>query len=417
MDSLRIYLDHAATTAMRSAALEAFTDAARHEGNPSSLHGSGRAAQLRLEDARDALAATLGAHPSELVITAGGTEADNLALKGLYWSRRAQDPRRNRIVLTAIEHHAVLDTAEWLEAHQGAELVIVPVDAEGRVELAAWRRALAQDPDRTAVATLMWANNEVGTLQPVAEAAAAAAESGVPFHTDAVQAAGAVPVDFAASGVTTLAVSGHKIGAPVGIGALLVRRDTTLTPVLHGGGQERQIRSGTKPTALLCAFAAAASEASQDMDAQRDRVGALRDALIEGVTAAVGTARLSGAQDRDPVTGQPLPAGTYRLPGNAHFIFPGCESDSLLFGMDMAGVECSAGSACSAGVTRPSHVLSAMGMDDDTARSALRFSLGHTSMRQDIEHLLAVLPGVHDSAAKAGMSGQQSSIRTASSHR
>lgn len=417
MPPTSVYLDHAATTPLRAAALEAYTEAATRLGNPSSLHRSGRAAQLYLEDARDALAATVGAHPSELILTAGGTEADNLALKGLYWSRRAQDRRRTRIILTGTEHHAVMDTAAWLEQHEEAELVVVPVDQEGRVDLDAWAEALSAAPERTALATLMWANNEIGTVQPVSEAAALAADHGVPFHTDAVQAVGSIPVDFAASGATTLAFSGHKIGGPVGIGALLVRRDTTLTPVLHGGGQERQLRSGTLPVALMAGFAAAATEAHRHLDTERARLGALRDLLIEKVRAVVGTAVLRGAQDVDPATGQPLPAGTRRLPGNAHFTFPGCESDSLLFGLDTAGVECSAGSACTAGVAQPSHVLTALGLDDAQARSALRFTLGHTSARADVDHLVDALPGVHAAAAKAGMAGHLSSIRTANSHR
>ena len=411
-----VYLDHAATTPMRQVALEAYTEAARRLGNPSSLHRSGRSAQLHLEDARDALAATVGAHPSELILTAGGTEADNLALKGLYWARRSQDSNRTRIILTGAEHHAVLDTVTWLEQHEGAELAFVPVDAEGRVDLAAWQAELAVAPEQTALATLMWANNEIGTIQPVAEAAAIAADHGVPFHTDAVQAVGSIPVDFSSSGATTLAFSGHKLGGPVGIGALLVRRDATLTPVLHGGGQERQIRSGTLPVALMAGFAAAATEAHEHLDIERDRLGTLRDLLIEKVRAVVGNAVLRGAQDRDPATGEKLPAGTRRLPGNAHFTFPGCESDSLLFGLDTAGVECSAGSACTAGVAQPSHVLTAMGLDEAEARSALRFTLGHTSGPADVDHLLDVLPGVHQSALSAGMAGRVSSIRTANSH-
>ena len=412
-----MYLDHAATTPLRAAALQAYVEAAQRLGNPSSLHRSGRSAQLHLEDARDALAATVGAHPSELILTAGGTEADNLAVKGLYWSRQGGGTRRPRIILTGAEHHAVLDTARWLEQHEGAQLVIVPVGREGVVDMAAWRQALAADPDHTALATLMWANNEIGTVQPVAQAAEAAAESGIPFHTDAVQAVGSIPVDFAASGATTLAFSGHKLGGPVGIGALLVRRDAALTPVLHGGGQERQIRSGTLPVALMAGFAAAAAQAYEHLDAERARLGALRDLLIERVPAVVGTAVLRGPQDRDPATGEALPPGTRRLPGNAHFTFPGCESDSLLFGLDTAGVESSAGSACTAGVAQPSHVLTALGLDEAEARSALRFTLGHTSERADVDHLLEVLPGVHAAALKAGSAGRVSSIRTANSHR
>lgn len=416
MRASSVYLDHAATTPLRTAALQACAEAAARRGNPSSLHGSGRAAQLHLEDARDRIAATVGAHPSELILTSGGTEADNLALKGLYWARQSATARP-RIVLTATEHHAVLDTAAWLQQHQGAELVVVPVDAEGFVDLDAWAQALAEAPERTALATLMWANNEIGTVQPVRQAAQAAAEHGVPFHTDAVQAVGSIPVDFAASGATTLAFSAHKLGGPVGVGALLVRREATLVPVQHGGGHERQLRSGTLPVALTAGFAAAAEEAHEHLEAERERLGALREVLIAQVPDVVGNAVLRGPQDRDPATGEALPPGTRRLPGNVHFTFPGCESDSLLFGLDAAGVECSAGSACTAGVAQPSHVLSALGLNAADARSALRFTLGHTTETADLERLLDVLPAAHEAALKAGMAGHVSSIRTANSHR
>lgn len=416
----RAYLDHAATTALRSVALDAFTAGSTAVGNQSSLHQSGRGAKLRVETARDAIAAAVGALPSEVVFTSGGTEADNLALKGLFWSRRdaaraAGRPECRRIVLTEIEHHAVLDTAAWLVEHEGAELEVVPVDPEGRVDLQAWERVLARDPGTVAVATLMWVNNEIGTVQPVPEAAAIAAAHGVPFHSDAVQALGAVPVDFGASGATTLAVTGHKLGAPVGIGALLVRRDATLTPVQHGGGQERDIRSGTLPTPLIEAFAAAATEARARLAEERERLGALRDRLIAGIRDLVPEARLTGPEDRDPQTGRAVPAGTRRAPGNVHFIFPGCEGDSILFGLDMAGVESSTGSACSAGVPRPSHVLLALGVDEQDARSVQRFSLGHTSTAADVDRVLAELPGVHASALRAGMARHASGIRTANS--
>ncbi|MEO9248994.1 cysteine desulfurase family protein [Citricoccus nitrophenolicus] len=416
----RVYLDHAATTAIRPVALDAFTSSSLTVGNQSSLHQSGRGAKLRVETARDALAAAVGAHPSEVVFTSGGTESDNLALKGLYWARRdatraAGRPECHRIVLTGMEHHAILDTATWLETHEGAQLDFVPVHADGMVDLEAWRQTLSREPETIAVATLMWVNNEIGTVQPVSRAAAIAAEYGVPFHTDAVQALGTVPVDFPASGATTLAVSGHKIGAPVGVGALLVRRDATLTPVQHGGGQERDIRSGTIPAALIEAFAAAATEARAHLDGERERLGSLRDRLIEGIRELIPEARLTGPEDLDPQTGERLPAGTRRSPGNAHFIFPGCEGDSILFGLDMVGVEASTGSACSAGVPRPSHVLLTLGVDEDQARSVQRFSLGHTSTAADVEQVLSVLPEVHASARRAGMAGHTSTIRTANS--
>lgn len=401
------YFDHAATTPMKPAALEALTaaltEAAPRLANPSSLHGSGRRARLAVDSARARLAAALGADASEVILTSGGTEADNLALKGLYWHRRDQDPRRRRILLTGIEHHAVLDTAEWLEAHEGAELVFAPVDAEGIVDVEAFAAQLAEAPESIALATLMWANNEIGAIEPVAEIAARCAEHGVPLHTDAVQAfgsepVGAAPVDFAASGAATLAVSAHKIGGPVGVGALLVRRDVALTPVLHGGGQERDIRSGTLDVAGLSAFAAVAEETVGTRAEETRRVAGLRDRLLEAVEG------LDGVQLRGP---DPRSRPERRLANNLHFTVDGAEGDSLLFMLDMAGFDTATGSACTAGVPRPSHVLLAMGLGEDVARGAQRFTLGHTTTEDDVEALIAALPEIVSRARAAGMAGDR----------
>src|SRR5829696_6351318 len=329
------YLDHAATTPMLPEAAEAVAAALRDTGNPSSLHAAGRRARRVVEESREELAAAVGATPYEVVFTGGGTEADNLAVKGIFWARRAADPRRTRVLASAVEHHAVVDSAEWLQRHEGAEVTWLPVDTYGRVHPETLRDAL---DDTVALVTVMWANNEVGTIQPVAELAAVAAERGVPFHTDAVQAVGALPVDFAASGVGALTLTGHKLGGPVGAGALLLARDVPCAPLLHGGGQERELRSGTLHTPGIVGLAVATAPETSA------RVTALRDELVAGVLARVPDAVLSG----DPVD---------RLPGNAHFSFPGCEGDSLLMLLDARGVECSTGSACSAGVARPSHVL------------------------------------------------------------
>ncbi|WP_445153879.1 cysteine desulfurase family protein [Arthrobacter sp. Hor0625] len=396
-----VYLDHAATTPLAAEALAALTRELSRTGNPSSLHGSGRRARRTVEDARETLAAAAGAHPSEVIFTSGGTEADNLAVKGLYWARRAADPRRTRILCTAVEHHAVLDTVEWLERHEGAEVRWLPVDADGLLDLAALKAELADDPESIALVTVMWANNEVGTIQPVADVVALAHAAGVPVHSDAVQAFGSVPVDFRGTGLDAMSVSGHKIGGPVGVGALLLGRAVALTPVLHGGGQERDVRSGTLDTASIAAFAAAAQAATANLAAESARLSALRDRLIDGVRAAVPEAVLRGAP------------GAGRLPGNAHFTFPGCEGDSLLFLLDLTGVESSTGSACTAGVPRPSHVLLAMGLDEDTARGAQRFTLGHASTEGDVDALLAALPGAYARARQAGMAGHESSIQTA----
>ncbi|MGG6379599.1 MULTISPECIES: cysteine desulfurase family protein [Micrococcaceae] len=396
-----VYLDHAATTPLSPEALAALTRELARTGNPSSLHGSGRRARRAVEDAREAIAAAAGAHPSEVIFTSGGTESDNLAVKGLYWSRVAENPARRRILCSAVEHHAVLDTVEWLERHEGAEVAWLPVDSEGVVELTALEKELSRDPDTIALATVMWANNEVGTIQPVSRIVELAHAAGVPVHSDAVQAFGSLPVDFKASGLDAMSISGHKIGGPVGVGALLLGRAVKLTPVQHGGGQERDVRSGTLDTASIAAFAAAAEMVAATLGQESARIAALRDRLIDGVHAQVPEAVLRGAP------------GNGRLPGNAHFTFPGCEGDSLLFLLDLAGVESSTGSACTAGVPRPSHVLLAMGLDEETARGAQRFTLGHASVEADVDALLAALPGAYARARQAGMAGHESSIQTA----
>jgi cysteine desulfurase len=396
-----VYLDHAATTPLSAEALAALTRELSRTGNPSSLHGSGRRARRSVEDAREAIATAAGAHPSEVIFTSGGTESDNLAVKGLFWSRSGEDPSRRRILCSAVEHHAVLDTVEWLERHEGAQVTWLPVDGDGVVDLEVLAAELSHDPGSIALVTVMWANNEVGTIQPVHRIVELAHAAGVPVHSDAVQAFGSLPVNFKASGLDAMSVSGHKIGGPVGVGALLLGRAVKLTPVQHGGGQERDVRSGTLDTASIAAFAAAAEAATAALAAEAARIGALRDRLIDGVFERVPEAVLRGAP------------GEGRLPGNAHFTFPGCEGDSLLFLLDLAGVESSTGSACTAGVPRPSHVLLAMGLDEETARGAQRFTLGHASSAADVDALLAALPGAYERARQAGMAGHESSIQTA----
>ncbi|MDO5865463.1 cysteine desulfurase [Paenarthrobacter ureafaciens] len=396
-----VYLDHAATTSMSAEALAVMTRELARTGNPSSLHSAGRRARRTVEEARETLAAAAGAHPSEVIFTSGGTEADNLAVKGLYWSRRDADPKRTRILCSAIEHHAVMDAVEWLERHEGAEVAWLPVDAQGVVRLDAVESEIERDPGSVALVTVMWANNEVGSIQPIPDVVRLAARHGIPVHADAVQAFGAVPLDFRSSGLAAMSVSGHKIGGPVGVGALFLGRAVSLTPVQHGGGQERDVRSGTLDTPAIAAFAAAAEAAVANLDGEAGRLGSLRDRLIAGVQKAIPEAVLRGA-----------PAQA-RLPGNAHFTFPGCEGDSLLFLLDLAGVESSTGSACTAGVPRPSHVLLAMGLDEDTARGAQRFTLGHSSTDADVEALLKALPDAYARARQAGMAGHESSIQTA----
>ncbi|WP_131097404.1 cysteine desulfurase family protein [Streptomonospora litoralis] len=373
-----VYLDHAATTAVRPEAVADMTEEFGLLGNASSLHGAGRRSRRTVEEAREEIAAALGCTPNEVVFTGGGTEADNLALKGLYWARNQADPARNRVLVSAVEHHAVLDPVRWLADHQGAVCEELPVDSAGRVSPGDLRAAVERDPGDVAVISVMWANNEIGTLQPVSELAAVAREYGIPFHTDAVQAVGVEPVDFAASGVSALTLSGHKLGGPVGAGALLLARGTDPVPVLHGGGQERDVRSGTLMTPLLRGFATAVRLAVAERPGHAAELAALRDDLVAAVRERVPDAVLNG----DPLR---------RLPGNAHLSFPGCEGDALLMLLDAHGIECSTGSACSSGVSQASHVLLAMGADAETARSSLRFSLGRGSTRADVEALAAAI--------------------------
>jgi cysteine desulfurase len=386
------YLDHAATTPMVPEAVEAMAQELTRTGNASSLHTSGRRARQTVEEARESLAALLGAGPSEIVFTSGGTESDNLAVKGLFWSRQAVDSRRRRILVTSVEHHAVLDAADWLGEVGEAEVVRLPVDAVGRVDLTALRTFLTADSGTVALVSVMWANNEVGTLQPVREVTELAHEFGVPVHTDAVQAVGGLPVDFAASGVDCLTLSGHKLGGPVGIGALLASRGLDLVPVMHGGGQERQVRSGTLDTAAIHALAVATRITVDRRDEEADRLARLRAVLVEGILDAVP----------DAVPRGDLAEGG-RLPGVAHLTFPGCEGDSLLYLLDARGVECSTGSACQAGVPQASHVLTAMGVPGDEARGALRFSLGWTSTQSDVQTVVQAIGPVVERARLAGL--------------
>jgi len=386
------YLDHAATTTMHPAAVQAMVDELGRTGNASSLHGPGRLARRTVEESRESIAAALGARPSDVVLTSGGTEADNLAVKGLYWARHAADPRRRRVLVSAVEHHAVLDPARWLERH-GAELVLLPVDASGLVDLEALGEELEHHGEEIAAISVMWANNEIGTIEPVAQVVRAARPYGIPVHCDAVQAVAHLDVDFAASGLDAMTISAHKLGGPTGIGALLARRGLGLEPVLHGGGQERGVRSGTLDVPATRSFAVALEQAVAVRPAEALRLGALRDRLLAGAVQAVPDAVVRGA------------LGPARLPGNAHLTFPGCEGDSLIYLLDSAGIACSTGSACQAGVPQASHVLLACGVDEGSARGALRFSLGRTSTAQDVESLLTVLPGVVDRARSAGLAG------------
>jgi cysteine desulfurase len=388
-----VYLDHAATTPMLPEALAAMTEELAQIGNPSSLHNAGRRARRVVEESREQIAQAFGARPSEVVFTSGGTEADNLAVKGMYWARQAgPGTGRKRVLATAIEHHAVMDSVQWLGEHEGASVEWLPVDSAGLLSPDVLRAAIERDPAGVALVSAMWANNEVGAIQPVAALSAVASEYGIPFHSDAVQAAGQLPVSLAESGATALTVTGHKLGGPVGAGALLLARTADdPVPVLHGGGQERDVRSGTLDAAAIRAFAVAVERTVADRDEHTARLGSLRDLLVDRVRTAVPDAIFNGP-----------PPGALRLPGNAHFSFPGCEGDALLMLLDARGIACSTGSACTAGVAQPSHVLLGMGADRARARGSLRFTFGRTSAPADVEALGAVIAEVVERARRAG---------------
>lgn len=387
------YLDHAATTPVRPAAREAVLAQMARVGNPSSLHGSGRAARKVVEESREAVAAALGARPSEVIFTSGGTEADNISVLGAYEAAQQADPARNRIVISGVEHHAVLDPAMHLAKTRGARVTFVEPGECGTVQPEAVRAAIEEDPRSVALVSVMWANNEVGTVQDVPAMGAICAELGVPMHTDAIQAVGHLPVDLASARVDLLSASAHKLGGPVGVGVLLARRDVALVPTSHGGGQERGLRSGTVDAAGVAGLAAALTESVATMDEEAVRVAALRDRFLAATQEMGRDIRVSGCWEPGDVA--------TRLPGNAHITIPGCEGDSLLYLLDAARVECSTGSACTAGVPQPSHVLIAMGRTEEEARGSLRVSFGWTSTEADVDAIVAALPDAIDRARRA----------------
>jgi cysteine desulfurase len=394
------YLDHAATTPVLPAVVAAVSQALTQTGNASSLHTSGRAARRRVEESRETIGEALGARPSEVLFTSGGTESDNLAVAGIFRARRAADPGRRRIIAAAVEHHAVLDVVEFLVENEGALVSWLEVDDFGRVHADTLAAAIAENPIDVAVVSVMWANNEVGTVNPIRELAAVAHGYDIPFHTDAVQALGQLPLDFGASGADALTVTGHKVGGPTGNGVLLLRRDTAVVPLLQGGGQERGVRSGTLDVAGIVGLAVAVRDAVTHRAERAAMLAELRDGLITAVQARIPDVVLSGDPGQSLVNGGPS-----RLPGNVHLRFPGCEGDSLLMLLDANGIECSTGSACTAGVARPSHVLLAMGLDEQTARGALRFSFGHTSTLADVTAVEQAIGPVVERARRAALAG------------
>ena len=390
------YLDHAATTPMRASAIAAMTEHLATSGNPRSLHSPGRAAARAVEEARERLAVALGARPSEVLFTSGGTESDNLALMATFVARRDEDDRRRHIIAGALEHHAVRDCIEHLVLRLGARVTWVRPDASGVVSAAAVRAAVAEDPSSVSLVTVMWANNEVGTIQPVREIAAVAAEFDLPFHTDAVQALGHVPVDFGASGAELMSVTAHKTGGPAGVGALVARRAARLVRQGWGGGQERQRSGGTPNVPGILGFAVAVEESVSALEAEAPRLVRLRDRLITSALDLGHGIRVTGTWEAGD--------GIRRLPGNAHLLVPGCDGDSLLHLLDAAGVAVSTGSACQAGVPEPSHVLTAMGIPEEQARGALRLTFGHTSTDRDVDAFLQALPAAIERARRASRS-------------
>ena len=380
------YLDHAASTPVRSVAREAFISALAEVGNPSSVHRHGQAARAIVEDARERVARHFDADPIEVVFTSGGTESVNLGITGLYRARHRGDAARRRIIVPEAEHHATLDTVIARE-HEGADIVWIPVNAEGTIDVDAWQRALSDSPETIACATALAANNEVGSVQPWRELAEMARDAGVPFHLDAIAALGHLPLSLRPASAVSL--SGHKIGAVPGVGVLLVDRGTSLDAIIHGGGQQRELRSGTLDAPAAASFAAALDEVEREREVEVARLRALTDEAWERILAEVPSAVPRGSREA-------------RLEHNLNLTFPGCQSDSLLFLLDEQGISVSTGSACQAGVAQPSHVLMAMGLSEADASSALRITFGHSSTQSDVDALVSALPRAYELALSAG---------------
>jgi cysteine desulfurase len=384
----RVYFDNAATTPINGVALQAFVDQARELGNPSSLHGYGREVRKNVEEAREKIAGLVGCEASEVIFTGSGTEANNLAIKGIFWKRRSENQMRRVIIISAFEHHAILDPVHWLAEAEDAEVIEVPVTSDGFINMEFLKSAIENRGDEIALISVIHANNEVGTIQPIAEIVNLAENHQIPVHTDSIQSFGKIPVSFSELGLFAMTISAHKIGGPVGVGALILKRGVDVTPLLHGGGQERDIRSGTINAASIVAFASAAQTAIINREKNALHVASLRDALKETIKADVPDAIFNAN------TGE-------RLPGILNVRFPNTESDSLLLLFDSEGIACSTGSACSAGVQQPSHVLLAMGLSEKEARSSLRFSIGPENSRSDIDYFHTCIKKVIDRARAA----------------
>lgn len=387
---MTVYLDYAATAPLRKEVFECYAEHLQNLGNPSSVHSTGQKIRRALEEARESLAKSVNCNRSEVIFTAGGTESDNLAIKGLYWQRNSEDIVRPLIVSSGTEHHASIDPMEWLEKHDGAEIVWLPVDYQGILDFDFFEKFLEENHERVALVNLMWANNETGVVTDMAKVVAIAKKYDIPVHSDAIAAFGHIPVSFADSGLSTMSISAHKVGGPVGAGALIVSRSTKLVSIIHGGGQERGMRSGTMNAPVAKAFALAAEIAVSELEEETKRLSALRNRLVQGVLALSPLAHHTAADSK-------------RMPHNAHFTFEGCSGDSLLFLLDQQGVCVSVGSACQAGVNGPSHVLVAMGRTEREALGCIRMTLGKDSTDADVDAVLAALPKALDGAARAGL--------------
>ncbi len=398
---MSFYLDHAATTPVLPEVIDVVAATMRDVGNASSLHTAGRAARRVVEESRESIAEDLSVRPSEVVFTSGGTESDNMAVKGTLWRRAAAQPTRRRLLVSAIEHHAVLDPVEYLVSTGQAEVTWLMPDSDGVVQADVLAEALAEYKETAALISVMWANNETGVVQPICDLATLAREAGVPLHTDAVQAVGHLRLDLGSCRADLITLTGHKLGGPLGVGVLVAGRDQDPVPLTHGGGQERQLRSGTLDVPGVAGLAAAVHHAVAGQRREAERLAALRDMLIDGAMAIDPSITVNGLWSPGDVEA--------RLPGNAHLRVPNCDGDSLLYLLDAAGVQCSTGSACQAGVPQPSHVLLAMGLTEGAARGALRLSLGHTSTQADVEGFLAALPSAIDRARRARLATDRAS--------
>ena len=376
---MAIYLDHAATTPMLPAAIDAYSRQMAEIGNASSLHAQGRAVRKAVEESRELIARAAGCDATEIIFTGSGTEANNLAIKGFFWS----NPKKNTIIVSTIEHHAVLDPIEWLAEHDGAKIIYAPVDSRGVINLEALAKIVNENRDEIALIAVMHSNNEVGSLQPISDVVEIAGD--IPVHTDAVQSFGKIVFDFAALGVTSATVSAHKLGGPLGVAALILKRGLDITPLLHGGGQERDIRSSTVNSPGIVSFATAVDQSLMNLRDNYFKVNELATQLRNAIKAGIPTAVFNGSSEES-------------LPGIVNVTFPGTKSETLLVRLDLAGISASQGSACSAGVQRPSHVLLAMGISEDDADATIRFSLGSSSTEEDINTVAKVIADVVEKA-------------------